>query len=341
MVSHCIASDDGSGASSIATPQLPPLRVVGDAADTVGAEVCKTGPPIPYSKTLKNVLVVGDSVSIGYTPFVAKVMASTAFVQHSPWGGDGGAEETKYGAACIGNLVRAPDGTALSPDVLMFNWGLHNSLAGNCTAPCVPGQSGPPAEYAPYLEKIVASLLATPALKTTKLLFAITSPDLCNAPIDHIQAELNAQAAAIMKKNNIPTVRVAYSGIIYSTDGTSRHLLVVLKLGRLRRWICTRRSPQNAGRCRRLSASAVRVASALIARPMAAKGTAGLQTAPLFQLSRSCFNYRPGAFSANDLANATVAVHWICSRLFLPTAPLHSAPFSSTRSNAMHRLHRI
>jgi hypothetical protein len=45
--------------------------------------------------------------------------------------------------------VRAPDGTALSPDVLMFNWGLHNSLAGNCTAPCDPGQSGPPAEYAP------------------------------------------------------------------------------------------------------------------------------------------------------------------------------------------------
>ncbi len=241
VVSHCVASDDGSGASTMTTPELPPLRVVGDAADTVGAEVCKTGPPIPYSKTLKNVLVVGDSVSIGYTPFVAKVMASTAFVQHSPWGGDGGAEETKYGAACIDNLVRAPDGTALSPDVLMFNWGLHNSLAGNCTAPCVPGQSGPPAEYAPYLEKIVASLLAAPALKTTKLLFAITSPDLCNAPIDHIQAELNAQAAAIMKKNNIPTVRVAHSGTICSTSGTSRHLLVVLKRGRLRRWICTRR----------------------------------------------------------------------------------------------------
>jgi hypothetical protein len=53
-------------------------------------------------------------------------------------------------------------------------------MIGNCTAPCVPGQSGPPAEYAPYLEKIVASLLAAPALKSTKLLFAITSPDLCN-----------------------------------------------------------------------------------------------------------------------------------------------------------------
>jgi hypothetical protein len=44
-------------------------------------------------------------------------MASVALVQHSPWGGDGGAEETKYGSLCIENLIRAPDGTALEPDV--------------------------------------------------------------------------------------------------------------------------------------------------------------------------------------------------------------------------------
>ena len=50
-------------------------------------------------------------------------MAATALVQHAPWGGDGGAEETQYGARCIDNLIRAPDGTPLSPDVLMFNWG--------------------------------------------------------------------------------------------------------------------------------------------------------------------------------------------------------------------------
>ena len=152
------------------------------------------------------------AVSIGYTPFVADVMSDTALVQHSPWGGDGGAEETLYGARCIDNLVRAPDGTALSPDVMMFNWGLHNSLGGNCTAPCVPGQLGPPDEYAPYLQKIVTALKASPALKNTKLLFAITSPDLCNAPLDDIQQTLNAQAAAIMAQQGIPTVDL-YSAI--------------------------------------------------------------------------------------------------------------------------------
>lgn len=45
------------------------------------SKVCKTGPPIPYSTTLKNVLIVGDSVSIGYTPFVAELLAAEASVQ--------------------------------------------------------------------------------------------------------------------------------------------------------------------------------------------------------------------------------------------------------------------
>ena len=199
VVSTCVSAGEEP-----VFPQFP--HVFGADANITGDQVCKTGPPLPYSKTLKNVLVVGDSVSIGYTPFVAKVMAATAFVQHSPWGGDGGAEETLYGARCIDNLVRAPDGTLLSPDVLMFNWGLHNSLGGNCSAPCDPGQSGPPREYAPYLQQIVDSLQKAPQLQKTKLLFAVTSPDLCNAPIDAIQCELNAQAKAIMAKAGIPIV---------------------------------------------------------------------------------------------------------------------------------------
>ena len=125
VVSSCVASDSDEVAPALEWPEWP--FVVGSQAGgttmgTIGDEVCKTGPPLPASTTLKNVLVVGDSVSIGYTPFVAKMMAATAFVQHSPWGGDGGAEETLYGANCIDNLVRAPDGTPLSPDVLMFNW---------------------------------------------------------------------------------------------------------------------------------------------------------------------------------------------------------------------------
>ena len=47
-------------------------------------------------------LIIGDSVSIGYTPMVAKSMQSLAMVQHSPYDKrDGGAEETAYGVQCL------------------------------------------------------------------------------------------------------------------------------------------------------------------------------------------------------------------------------------------------
>lgn len=218
VYSTCVSADKGeqpNSASILSKPQYP--HVVGSQPNVTGDEVCKTGPPLPFDADRKNILVVGDSVSIGYTPVVAQLMQTDALVQHSPWGGDGGAEETLYGFRCINNLIRAPDGTPLSPDVLLFNWGLHNSLY-PCTNPvpdgappahgvaCTTGQSGPPADYAPYLEKIVDFLKAAPALNKTKLVFAITSPDLCNKPIDDIQVKLNTQAVAIMSRNGIPTI---------------------------------------------------------------------------------------------------------------------------------------
>lgn len=61
-----------------------------------GLQVCKTGGPVVFSSTKKNVIILGDSVSIGYEPKVAKIMEDYALVQHSPWGGDGGAEEVRH-----------------------------------------------------------------------------------------------------------------------------------------------------------------------------------------------------------------------------------------------------
>jgi hypothetical protein len=65
---------------------------------------------------------------------------------------------------------------------------------------------GPPAEYLPYLKLIVNRLKQLTTSGKTKLLFAITSPDLCNKPIDDIQVQLNAQAATLMAAEGIPTV---------------------------------------------------------------------------------------------------------------------------------------
>ena len=45
------------------------------ASEAVGLSVCKPGAVLPLSTTKKNVLIIGDSVSIGYTPWVARHMA--------------------------------------------------------------------------------------------------------------------------------------------------------------------------------------------------------------------------------------------------------------------------
>jgi hypothetical protein len=87
------------------------------ANETVGLSVCKSGAAKPLSTTLKNVLIIGDSVSIGYTPYVAQHMATVADVQHSPYDhSDGGAEETAYGVQCLDYLLTSPGGVFLKPD---------------------------------------------------------------------------------------------------------------------------------------------------------------------------------------------------------------------------------
>ena len=166
-----------------------------------GLSVCKPGAPGAMSKTLPNVLIIGDSVSIGYTPPVAAHMAKVALVQHSPFDhGDGGAEETAYGMQCLDYMLRSPAGVLLKPDVIMFNWGLHDGPLGNST---VPGQAGLPDVYGAQLANITAQLIAKEP--QAKLLFALSSPSLCEAQGDGSVVNLNNQAAAIMAKHKIPS----------------------------------------------------------------------------------------------------------------------------------------
>ena len=181
---------------------------IGTAGNATGVQVCKQGAPLPMASDKKNVLVLGDSVSIGYTPFVNAALADVALVQHSPWGGDGGAEESAYGDQCLDYLLRAPDGTPLRPNLLFFNFGLHNTGSGT-----LPGQAGPTSEYAPHLQSIVSKLSkwAAPAedgsTGAVRLMFGLTSPMLDNAQTDAvITGTLNAQAAKIMADAGIPTL---------------------------------------------------------------------------------------------------------------------------------------
>ena len=166
------------------------------AAESVGLPICKPGAPLPFSKTLPNVLIIGDSVSIGYTPHVTTHMAPVALVQHSPYDTrDGGAEETAYGVRCLNYMLRSPGGDFLKPDVIMFNWGLHDGPLGNNTQ---PGQAGLPDVYAAQLENITVQLMA--AEPQAKLLFALSLAYMCSAINDGCVVNLNNQAAAIMAR---------------------------------------------------------------------------------------------------------------------------------------------
>lgn len=166
-----------------------------------GKSVCKPGPQQELSASKKNVIVLGDSVSIGYTPVLNQALNDVALVQHAPYDTrDGGAEETAYGLQCLEYFVHGPHGDLLVPDVLVFNFGLHDGPLGNST---VPGQQGNSSVYPGELEQIVLKLKAIYDGLETKLVFALTSPMLCDANADGNVVALNNAASAIMERHGV------------------------------------------------------------------------------------------------------------------------------------------
>jgi hypothetical protein len=93
---------------------------------------CKPGPGLAPSSTLKNVLIIGDSVSIGYTSLgtknVMKLLAPMAQVQHGPWDvSDGGAGDTATGVACLDRWLMTQTQQPVKWDLITFNFGLVRS----------------------------------------------------------------------------------------------------------------------------------------------------------------------------------------------------------------------
>ena len=166
---------------------------------------CKPGQPLPPSTTLKNVLIIGDSLTIGYTPSVAAALADVALVQHAPWDtSDGGAEESAYFEQCLDIWLRSPSGMVWWPDVVYFNSGMHNLQTSGQTT---PGQSGNASEYAGEMLNVMTRMKAWAASSPgnmTKLIYGLTTPYLCDASIDGIiSGTLNAAAASIASSLDI------------------------------------------------------------------------------------------------------------------------------------------
>ena len=162
------------------------------------------------STSLKNVLWIGDSLSLGMIPHVAANLSDIALVQHAPWGQDGGAEETTYGLYCLEYFLHSASGMNIKPDLILFNFGMHDGPMFNDT---FPGQNAPPQNYQAELTLLTANLQTFAASVGAKLVFAHTTPYICTAQQDGCVQTLNNWADEIMATAGIP-VLPTYEAVI-------------------------------------------------------------------------------------------------------------------------------
>ena len=148
---------------------------------------------------LPRVLLIGDSISIGYTVPVREMLKGKANV-HRPLTNCG---PTTNGVAKIDSWLG--DGRW---DVIHFNWGLHDLKymgpnGENLTDPKARGshQQVPPKEYEANMRKLVATLKKTGA----KLIWRSTTPvpEGCKGRVVGDSAKYNRIAKKIMVENEI------------------------------------------------------------------------------------------------------------------------------------------
>jgi lysophospholipase L1-like esterase len=156
----------------------------------------------------KRLLILGDSISIGYTPIVQKMLAGEWTVVR-PMRGEKAenCSGTTYGVANMDRWLQLDGGKW---DVIHFNWGLHDLKhvkAGDPKGAASDSPTDPPQAtvelYEKNLREIVAKLKATGA----KLIFATTTPvpegKMAVYRTDADAVKYNTAALKVMKENNI------------------------------------------------------------------------------------------------------------------------------------------
>lgn len=158
--------------------------------------------------TKKRLLILGDSISIGYTPFVQKMLAEQMTVLR-PMRGDKpeNCSGTTSGIANIDRWLQIDGGKW---DVIHFNWGLHDIKhvkPGDPKGTASDSPTDPPQAtveaYEKNLREIVTKLKATGA----KLIFATTTPvpegKMSVYRNDADAVKYNEAALKVMKENGI------------------------------------------------------------------------------------------------------------------------------------------
>ncbi|WP_411847187.1 SGNH/GDSL hydrolase family protein [Roseibacillus persicicus] len=150
-------------------------------------------------EALPLVLIIGDSISLGYTPYVARELEGKAVVEHHK----GNAQHTGTGLAKIDQWIGDTQW-----DVIHFNWGLwdlcyrHPESKVQGKRDKVNGTLTTSLEqYEKNLERLVARLQKTDA----KLIWASTTvvPELEAGRIVGDDLKYNEVAAKVMEKHGI------------------------------------------------------------------------------------------------------------------------------------------
>ncbi len=120
------------------------------------------------TNSLPRILIIGDSISIGYTPYVRTLLTNRAVVVHNP----GNAMHTRHGLANLDAWL----GTDRW-DVIHFNFGLHDlkhvtAAGSNAMARGEGRRQVDLPEYRANIEAIGRRLVATGA----RVIFATTTP---------------------------------------------------------------------------------------------------------------------------------------------------------------------
>lgn len=171
------------------------------------AGACSSLVPAAPEKGKPRVLILGDSISIGYTPFVRELLEGEAVVIR-PVDKDGRPENcagTTYGVANVDRWLELDGGRW---DVIHFNFGLHDMKRED---PGTGRPSGDPEhprqagleKYEKQLREIVGKLRKSGA----KLIFATTTPVPPGGVRPHRDVEdparYNEVARKVMKENGV------------------------------------------------------------------------------------------------------------------------------------------
>ena len=157
--------------------------------------------PIEEVKGLPNILIIGDSISIGYTLPTRELLKGKTNLHRIPTNGGpttkGLAEIEKW----LGNRKW---------DLIHFNWGLHDlKFMGKDGTNLVPKEKGgivqvPLADYEKNLEKLVVRMKKS----AKQLVWRNTTPIPPGSRARYVgdSVKYNEAAARVMKRHKIPTL---------------------------------------------------------------------------------------------------------------------------------------